>query len=309
MNYTLHQLALYLKVVELKSITKTSEQMFLSQPAVSIQLKSFQDQFSLPLIEVVGKKVYVTDFGQEIALHAKIILDQLDEIKNKNLAYEGLLYGTLKIAVVSTGKYIMPYFISDFLQQHPGVKLQMDVTNKESVIESLRNNLVDFALVSIAPNDLALESVELMENIMFLVGHDKIKISEKVLFQEIIDKYPLIYRELGSGTRQTIEKFIKDKKISVQNKIELTSNEAVKQAVLANIGVSIMPLIGLKNELLNADLKILPCQHLPLKTTWQLIWLKEKKMSYLSNSYLDYLQTNKSSIIDDQFGWIKRFVK
>jgi DNA-binding transcriptional LysR family regulator len=257
---------------------------------------------------MIGKKVFVTEFGQEVAMHAKIILEQLEEIKNKALAFEGLIYGTLKIAVVSTGKYIMPYFISDFLHQHQGVKLQMDVTNKEAVMESLKRNMVDFALVSIVPNDIAVEAVELMDNNMFLVGNDEISHSKKNNFQSIIEQYPLIYREVGSGTRQTIEKFIKDQKIVVQNKIELTSNEAVKQAILANIGVSVMPLIGLKNELLNGDIKILPCQQLPLKTTWQLIWLKEKKLSYLSKRYLAYLESAKSSIIERQFDWIKKFV-
>lgn len=308
MNYTLHQLNIFIKVVELKSITKTSEQLFLSQPAISIQLKSFQDQFKLPLIEVIGKKVFVTEFGKEVAQHAKIIVEQTDEIKNKALAYEGLLSGTLKMASVSTGKYIIPFFISDFLNDHKGVKLDMDVTNKQSVIESLKKNQIDFALVSIIPQDLKVESIELMDNMMFLVGNDKLIFEEKVNFQKVVEKYPLIFREKGSGTRQTMEKFIKEQKIKIQSNIELTSNEAVKQAILANIGVSIMPLIGLKNELLNGDLKIIPCAHLPMKTTWRLIWLKDKKLNYLSHSYLNFLEANKSRIIDEKFFWFNKFV-
>ena len=307
MNYTLHQLVVFLKVAELKSITKASEILFLSQPAVSIQLRTFQDQFKLPLIEVIGKKVYVTEFGMEVVDHAKKIVEQVDEIKNKALAFDGLLYGTIKIAVVSTGKYIMPYFLSDFLNQNKGVKLEMNVTNKQSVIESLKNNEIDFALVSILPKDLNVESIDLMDNILFLVGHENLN-NDRENFQEIIEKYPLIFREYGSGTRQTMEKFIKDQKVKVQNKIELTSNEAVKQAILANIGISIMPLIGLKSDMLLGNLQILACNHLPLKTTWRLIWLKDKKLTHLSKTYLNYLHENKTQIIDNHFNWFKKFV-
>lgn len=307
MNYTLHQLQVFLKVAELKSITKASEVLFLSQPAVSLQLKSFQDQFKMPLIEIIGKKVYITEFGLEVVIHAQNILNDIQEIKNKALAHEGLMYGTLKVAVVSTGKYIMPYFLSDFLKINKDVKLEMNVTNKQNVIESLRKNEIDFALVSILPNDLKVEAIDLMDNIMFLVGNNKLKIVSNDI-QEIINDNSLIYREIGSGTRLTMEKFLKDKKISVNTKLELTSNEAVKQAILANIGVSIMPLIGLKNELIIEDLKIIPCQDLPLKTTWQLIWLKDKKLTHLSKSYINFLKDNKETIIHNHFDWFNKFV-
>ena len=162
-------------------------------------------------------------------------------------------------------------------------------------------------MVSILPKDLNVESIDLMDNILFLVGHENLN-NDRENFQEIIEKYPLIFREYGSGTRQTMEKFIKDQKVKVQNKIELTSNEAVKQAILANIGISIMPLIGLKSDMLLGNLQILACNHLPLKTTWRLIWLKDKKLTHLSKTYLNYLHENKTQIIDNHFNWFKKFV-
>lgn len=307
MNYTLHQLLIYLKVTELKSITKASEQLYLSQPAVSIQLKNFLDQFKEPLIDIIGKKVFVTDFGKEVALHAKEIMEHVEEIKNKSLAIDGFLYGTLKIAVVSTGKYVMPYFLSGFLNIHKEIKLEMDVTNKENVIESLKNNKIDFALVSIVPDNLLIDSIDLTPNIMFMTGNENIDIEKEESLELLLKKYSLIFRENGSGTRLTFEKYIKEKKINVKKKIELQSNEAVKQAILANIGISLMPIIGLKNELSNQTLKIIPCKNFPLKTNWQLIWLKEKKLNFLSRSYINYLKENKNQIIEEKFNWIKNY--
>ena len=115
MNYTLNQLRIFLKVVQNQSVTKASEELHLTQPAVSIQLKNFQDQFEIPLTEVVGRKIYVTDFGKEIAEAAEQILQQVNTIDYKTLAYKGQLFGKIKISVVSTGKYVMPYFLADFL--------------------------------------------------------------------------------------------------------------------------------------------------------------------------------------------------
>jgi len=140
MNYTLNQLHIFLKIVQTQSVTKASEELHLTQPAVSIQLKNFQDQFDIPLTEVVGRKIYITDFGKEIAEAAENIINQVYAINYKTLAFKGQLAGRLKISVVSTGKYVMPYFLADFIKQHAGIELQMDVTNKLKVIESLENN-------------------------------------------------------------------------------------------------------------------------------------------------------------------------
>lgn len=130
MNYTLNQLRIFLKVTQTQSVTKAAEELNLTQPAVSIQLRNLQNQFDIPLTEVVGRKIYITDFGREMAEAAENILNQVHAINYKTLAYKGQLSGRLKISVVSTGKYVMPYFLADFLKQHPGIELLMDVTNK-----------------------------------------------------------------------------------------------------------------------------------------------------------------------------------
>jgi DNA-binding transcriptional LysR family regulator len=307
MNYTLNQLQVFLKVTQTQSVTKAAEELHLTQPAVSIQLRNFQDQFDIPLTEVVGRKIYITDFGREIAESAENILNQVYTIDHKTLRYKGQLTGRLKLSVVSTGKYVMPYFLSGFIKQHAGIELLMDVTNKTQVVESLENNEVDFSLVSILPDTLNIEKLDLLQNKLFLVGNMDQKFKKPVYSKDIFKELPLIYREKGSGTRQTMESFIERNKIPALKKMELTSNEAVKQALIAGLGYSIMPLIGIKNELHDGDLQIVPVSGLPIKTVWRLIWLKGKKHSPVATSFLNYLKTEKGKIVKSKFEWFEEF--
>lgn len=189
MNYTLNQLRIFLKVAQTESITKAAEVLHLTQPAVSIQLKNFQDQFEIPLTEVIGRRLYVTDFGKEIATAAEKILDEVNSISYKTQAYKGQLTGKLKISVVSTGKYVIPYFLTDFLKQHSGVELLLDVTNKAKVIESLEKNEVDFSLVSVLPSNMKLDKVELMQNKLFVVANQDTKFSRKEYDKKILKPF------------------------------------------------------------------------------------------------------------------------
>jgi DNA-binding transcriptional LysR family regulator len=220
MHYTLHQLLVFKKITQTQSVTKAAEELHLTQPAVSIQLKNFQEQFDIPLTEVVGKKIFITDFGKEIALAAEKILMEVDAINSKTLAYKGQLIGRLKISVVSTGKYVMPYFLSDFLMKHKGIELLLDVTNKASVVDSLEKNEVAFSLVSVVPDHLQLERIELMENKLYLVGSKEQRFKKKLHKKNILNEVPLIYREEGSGTRHVMEKFIRQNNLPVKKTME-----------------------------------------------------------------------------------------
>ncbi|WP_299338583.1 LysR substrate-binding domain-containing protein [uncultured Psychroserpens sp.] len=307
MHYTLHQLEIFHKVSQLKSVTKASEELFLTQPAVSIQLKKFQDQFQIPLFEVVGRKIYITDFGEEISLAAEKILNEVNAINYKALSFQGELSGMLKIAIVSTAKYAMPYFLTEFMNQHKGVDLSMDVTNKAEVVKSLENNLVDFAMVSTIPKHLKIDRVQLMENKLYLVGGKQYKHNGKNVSKTVFEKLPLIYREQGSATRNQMEYFIASHKISNYKKMELKSNEALKQAVIAGLGFSIMPLIGIKNELNNGDLQVIPMKGLPMITNWNLIWLSSKNLSSIAKHFVDHINEHKAKIINNHFDWFNQY--
>ena len=300
MNYTLSQLKVFVKVVEYQSVTEAAEHLHMTQPAVSIQLKNFQDQFAIPLFELISRRIHITSFGLEIAETARDILTQADLLKHKALKFKGELTGTLKISVVSTGKYVMPFFLKPFLDLHPGVDLQMDVTNKQLVVDSLNRNEVDFALVSIIPERMNVDSISILDNSLFLVGNTSVTLNRK---KQLAD-FPFILRESGSGTRQSMEQFLNKHEIQLNRKIELTSNEAVKQAVKAGLGLSIMPLIGLKHELEAGEIKLIPMKGLPIQTKWQLVALKGKRHGPVAEAFKQFILTKKEEVISTYFSWL-----
>ena len=304
MNYSLNQLAIFLKIVQTKSITKTAEAMHLTQPAVSIQLKNFQTQFTIPLIEIINKRVYITEFGREIAESAQNIMNEISVIDNRLTKYSGSLTGTLRMSCVSTGKYVLPYFLADFLRENQNVDLSLDVSNKSMVLDLLEQNQSDFSLVSVLPKHVALQKIELMPNSLYLIGAGNQSIQADAINKQTLEKLSLIYREEGSATRMAMEKFIEKNRISVKKKIQLTSNEAVKQAVIAGIGYSIMPVIGLKNELERNQLQIIPIKGLPIKTAWNLVWHRKKKLSPVATAFKEYIEKKKNQIIQSNFSWI-----
>ncbi len=295
MNYTFHQLQIFVEVARHRSVTKAAEEMHMTQPALSIQLKNFQNQFDLPLTEVVGRQLHITEFGQSIAELAESVLKEADQIKYKTNEFKGLQSGKLRISSASTGKYVMPYFLSDFMHEHAGIDLVLDVTNKTRVMESLRKNEIDFALVSVIPEGTDVEEERLLENRLYLMSgtpkRDK--------------KSQLIFREKGSATRAAMDGYFASTK--ERKRMELTSNEAVKQAVIAGLGQSIIPLIGVKNQIENGDIHIIDVKGLPITTTWRLIWLKNGKLSAVAKAFIEHIRAEKEHIIQRHFQWYEEY--
>lgn len=295
MNFTIHQLRIFLEVARFQSITKAAEDMFMTQPALSIQLKNFQSQFDIALFDKIGKRMHLTDFGKSIAEIAETILAEADNLKYKTKEYEGLLTGKLRISSASTGKYVIPYFLSGFINEYPGIDLTLGVSNKTLVLKSLKEHEVDFALVSVIPDQLEVKEEPLLENKLFLVGKQ----------DTFVEESPFIYREEGSATRGAMSEHFGNP--TKRKSIELTSNEAVKQAVVAGLGCSILPLIGMRNEINSKQLFIIPSKGLPITTYWRLIWLKNKKLSPIAEAYLNYIRLEKEKIIENNFQWYVDF--
>jgi DNA-binding transcriptional LysR family regulator len=307
MNYTLNQFRIFLKIIQTQSITKAAEELNLTQPAVSIQLKNFQEQFEIPLTEIVGKKIFITDFGKEIGKAAESIIDEVYAINHKVNAFRGFLTGRLKLSVASTGKYVIPYFLSPFLKKHQNIELMLDVNNKTKVIESLVRSEVDFALVSVLPEKLKVNKIKLMPNKLFLVGNMEQKFDAVKNDASILESIPLIFREEGSATRLAMENYIEDNQLLGLKKMELVSNEIIKQAIIAGLGYSLMPMIGLKNELSNKQLQIIPMENLPICTDWYLIYLENKKLSPIAQAFIDFIYSEKESIIAEHFSWADKY--
>lgn len=308
MNFTLHQLKVFSVIVQKKSITKAAEELNMTQPAASIQLKNFQDQFDIPLTEVLGRQLYITTFGLEIYDIAESILNQVGTIAYKTEAFKGLLSGKLRISVVSTGNYVMPYFLNGFLKKHPQIDLVLDVSNKTNVIKDLEQNEVDFSLVTVSPKHLEVNEEPIMINKLHLVAATSNSLNiKKIEDKSLFNRIPLIYREEGSGTRFTMQQFFTEQDIKPKIKLELTTNEAIKQAVVADIGMSIVSLLSIKNELSQNELKIIPVKGLPLESQWKLIWLKKKNLSPVALAFLDYVKQEKDKVYNQFFNWIEAY--
>ncbi|MBA4305048.1 MAG: LysR family transcriptional regulator [Sphingobacteriaceae bacterium] len=302
MHYTLHQLQVFLKVAELGSVSKAAEALHLTQPAVSMQLRKLQEQFALPLTEIVGRQLYLTEFGQEIATAARPILEQVHAINYKTLAYQGQLTGQLRIMSVSTGKYIMPYLLSDFLYRNPGIELQYQVTNKQQVLEALEQNIIDLALVSLVPAHLALEKLELVPNELRLVASPLLlERAQTNGWQELLERQPLLFRESGSGTRQLMEAWLQGRGWSQPHRFELGSNEAIKQAVLAGLGCSVMPLLGIKGEVQRGEMVVVEAPGLPLFSQWSLVYARGKRLLPAAKAFLSFLERERDTISSKWF--------
>lgn len=307
MNFTLHQLKVFLVVAELKSITQAARELNMTQPAVSIQLKNLQDQFDLPLTEVIGRKLYVTDFGREIENIARRVLGEVDSIKDHSLKFQGVLSGKLRIAAASTGKYILPYYLRNFLAENPHVELEMEVSNKNKILERLRNNEADFVLLTVMPSDMDLYEEVLMPNRLYLFGATENvqtlqQSNGEVLFREL----PLIFREEGSGTRHTMQQFFQIANISPRIGLSLSSTEAVKQAVMAGLGYSVLPLVSVMDALMLNKISIIPVKGFPLRNNWRLVWLQKKQLTAVASAFRNYIKEHKQQIYQTHFSHLEK---
>ena len=296
MNYTFRQLEVYHAVGSLLSFTKAAAKLYLTQPAVSIQFKTFAQQFDFPLIEYRSKQMVLTELGTEVFQRITQILDYTAALNTLNTSLKDKLTGTLTLSVVSTGKYIMPYLVKTFIDAHPDVDLVMDVDKRLKVIESLEKNSVDFSLVSVLPKNLPVETLELIGNELYLMGSP---MQKKLWEQQNMGQMTYLFRERGSSTRSHMEKFLSMIRVKPNKKVELTSNETIKQSVIAGLGISVMPVIGIKRELNEGTVVIIPHPKLPIKTNWNLIWRQQKELSPVASAFLKHLEDHKESILKE----------
>jgi DNA-binding transcriptional LysR family regulator len=285
MNYSFHQLRIFTEVVKHKSISKAADKLRMTQPALSIQLKNFQENFEFPLYLKKGRGIQISEYGFKIEKLANEVLQKAQEITYLTKAYKNLEAGELKIVSASTGKYVIPYLVQGFLKKYPNIDLKIEISNKEDVVNQLKEDEVDFALISVIPEDLAVHEEVLFENKLYLVGKTP-KYNSKV---------PLIYREPGSATRKAMDEYFR--KEQRKKSFELSTNEAVKQAVMAGLGYSILPNIGIADEIRRGELHIVEQAGLPIVTHWRIVYNRSKKQSPLAKAFLDYLVKHKQELI------------
>ncbi len=285
MKYTLHQLQIFVRLSRTFSVTRTAEELNMSQPAVSIQLKNFQSNFASPLTEFVHKRIYLTEFGRTVAAKAEEVLRSTEGVNQCLAAYQGEITGPLRISTVSTGKYIAPYLLAPYIRQHPSVDISLNVSNKTQVLAELTTNEIDLALVSLKP-EMRLKEYVLMENEFVLVG-SKPPVSAEPWSPDRLGDIPILFREPGSATRQIMERYLQHHGVMVKRSLELTSNEAIKQSIMAGLGYSIMPKVSILAALEEGWLFIQPIKGLPIKNQWSFIWPEGKKLSPQAQAFLD----------------------
>lgn len=302
MNISLQQLRGLQLIASHNSITKAAKSMGMTQPAVSSQLKNLQEQFEVPLTEVIGKKIYITEFGQELVQTADRIFAEVDQIEQKMLEIKGLLAGKIKISAVSTGKYIMPYLMADFMKIHPHVDISLEVSNRHTVLDHLKENETDLALISVLPDEFDLEKVKLSEHKWQLAcSPENADHYRKEIEAGRWENIPFVLREKGSGTRVMMEKFFQDRNINIKSRLDLATNEAVKQAVMAGLGASILSNFSMYQEIIDERICIIDFEGLPIKGDWNLIWLKQKNHSPAALAFIRWISNNKEKIFRDHF--------
>jgi len=224
------------------------------------------------------------------------------------LELKGLLGGKIRISAVSTGKYIIPYLMADFMKLHPHVEISLEVSNRYKVLAHLQENSTDLALVSLWPDELDLESIQLAENKWYLACSPEKKETYTAAIKEgKWEKVPFLVREKGSGTRTMMEKFFQERDIHVESNLELATNEAVKQAVMAGLGASLLSNFSMAQEIKEGRISLLELPGLPLKADWKLIWLKQKKHSPAVKAFIRWLSENRKKVLSTHFPTLDSF--
>ncbi|MGB6036785.1 MAG: LysR family transcriptional regulator [Cryomorphaceae bacterium] len=311
MNFTLHQLKVFLKVAEKDSVTEAAGDLNLTQPAVSSQLKLLQNQVGLPLTEVIGRKIHITDTGREFAELAKEIILKTEELDERMTSKKGKVSGKLKLSVVSTCKYFVPPILAQFKKAYPEVKISLDVSKREESEAALLDYEADFMIATSSASLDAYSKIDFLPNPLVLTAPanpvDFVLPKGKATAKDL-KKLPFIYRERGSGTRKRMDGFLDQEGIDPDVSMELVTNEAVKQLILAGFGVSFLSIYSMRLELEHKELQIIPHAKLPLKGQWSLVWLRGKKHTPATQAFLNFLVEHSDDWVDRLFPWIKEYV-
>lgn len=292
MNVTLRQLAIFARVAETGSFTRAAEQLHLTQPAVSQQLRQLAEAVGEPLLETVGRRSYLTDAGKALLATWEGMARQWDSFEEELQAMRGLHSGVLRLAVVSTAKYFIPRVLGPFCARYPGIDVRLEVANRDQVVQRIADNLDDLYVMTRPPEGLDLECRPFLDNPLVPIAaasHPLARRKRLALADLAGERF--IMREPGSGTRIAIEQYLADQQMVLNMRMELGSNEAIKQAVAGGLGLSILSRHTLhRNPAQEDDVVILPVAGFPLHTSWQLVYLRQKRLSRAAQAFLALLE-------------------
>ncbi len=290
---TLRQLEIFLKVAELGSIIRAAEALYLSHSAVSIQIRKLAEALGLPLYEVIGKKIYLTEAGAEVAKTGQELFTVIQNLDHRLNNLKGLTAGTLRISVVSTAKYFLPRVIGAFCREYPQIDVDFKVGNRAQVLERLSNNLDDLYILSDPGDTPDITSTPFLPNPLVVIASSNNPLSRKKhLKWEDLAGEKFLMREQGSGTHSAIQSHLKRNNFSIRKQMVIESNEAIKFSVIENMGITILSAYAVAEGLTQ-----LPVETFPINSTWHVVHLKEKRLSLIAEKFLDFIVNQSKTIL------------
>jgi DNA-binding transcriptional LysR family regulator len=271
-------------------MSRAAEELHLTQPAVSMQIKQLEDQIGVPLLEQKGRRLYLTEAGQELRGHAQRFTAHALELQSAMDQFRGLERGLLRIAVVSTANYFLPPLIAAYNKRHPGVQISLQVANRESVLAALADHRTDIAITGEPPEGVDLEAQQFMDNPLVVIAHPGHRLTGTAqVALECLREEQLVVREPGSGIRAATERHFNEHRVDYTFGCELSSNEAIKQAVQAGLGLGIVSLQTIELELETKRLVVLPVETFPIMRHWFIVHRRDKRLSAASQGFRDLL--------------------
>ena len=296
MHLTLRQLEVFQAVARQLSYTRAAEELHLSQPAVSMQIRQLEETAGMPLFEKLGKQINLTEAGREFFHYSQAISRQLAELEEVVEALKGVQTGHLRISVATTANYFATRLLAAFAKRYPGITFSLDVTNRKSLLVKLASNDTDLVIMGKPPEGLDLDATPFMDNPLVIVappGHALA--SEHQISLERLQDEVFVARELESGTRIAMERFFSERGVNLQTGMEMTSNSAIKHAVEAGLGLGIVSVHTLELELEAGRLTILDVQGFPILRHWYLVKHSGKRLSPVAQAFADFLFADETA--------------
>lgn len=290
MHVTFRQLKVFDVVARHLSFTRAAQELHLTQPAVSMQVRQLENAVGLPLFEQVGKKIYLTEAGHELQRYARSIAAQLHEAEQVMEQLKGTGRGRLLVSVASTVNYFATRLLAAFCKRHPAVQVSLDVTNREGLLRQLEANSTDIVLMGQPPAGLDLDATPFMENPLVIIAPPDHRLAKrKSIPLASLQEETFLMREEGSGTRVAVERFCREKGIHLTGTMEMNSNESIKQSVEAGLGLGIVSVHTLELELEARRLVTLPVKGFPIRRRWYAVHRKGKRLSAVVQAFKDFV--------------------
>jgi DNA-binding transcriptional LysR family regulator len=288
---TFRQLELFEAIARLGSFTRAADELYLTQPTVSMQIKKLSETVGMPLFEQVGKKIYLTDIGHELYKTCQGISELLTNFEMAAANMKGLKKGSLKLSVVTTAKYFAPRLLGTFCLQYPGVDVSLKVSNRERILERMANNLDDLYIMGQPPEDIDVVAEAFLENNLVVIAPANHALAKKKKIPlELLSKEPFLLREQGSGTRIATERLFGELGLKLKMRMELGSNEAIKQSVIGGLGISVLSHHTLELDVPDRNFVVLDVQGFPIRRQWYFVYPAGKQLSVIANTFVDHLR-------------------